>query len=221
MQLPQMLRVYEWEDGGMQRVKKWRAVIMVFGLLLLCGFMTVSAVTRLEEPVFTQVYYVQDNDRQEHVVYFYMIHNIENRWGEPFRFCFPENPTISCTLQPVRDYGQYSTVMEQERHKWKDGKRVFGRYCVELLELRFIVTEEDLQGGALHLTKGKVYFQGGYYQNLDLGDVRVAAEMPAVDDSAVERHVMSYISVGAFSERPYFSDFGQVWAYLQARAQAN
>ncbi len=64
------LRLWERTDGSMQRVKKWRAVARVLVLLLLCGFMTVSAVTRLEEPVFTQVYYAQNNDRQEHVVYF-------------------------------------------------------------------------------------------------------------------------------------------------------
>lgn len=200
----------------MQRVKKWRAVAMVLGLLLLCGFMTVSAVTRLEEPVFTQVYYTQNNDQQEHILYFYMIHNVENQWGEPFRFCFSEEPAILCQLQPVEDYGQYSTLMEQDGHKWRQGKRFFGRYCVELLELRFTVTEDDLQNGALQLTRGKVYFQGGYHQNLDLGDVRILAAGTAVDDSVIPQHSMAYISIGKFSERPYFSDFGQVWAYLQA-----
>ncbi len=210
------LRLWERTDGSMQRVKKWRAVARVLVLLLLCGFMTVSAVTRLEEPVFTQVYYAQNNDRQEHVVYFYIIHNVENQWGEPFRFCFPEEPAIPCKLQPVEEYGQYSTLMEQDGHKWQQGKRIFGRYCVELLELRFVVTEDDLQNGALHLTQGKVYFQGGYYQNLDLGDVLISAAGTVVDDSAVPRHSMAYISIGEFSERPYFSDFGQVWAYLQA-----
>ncbi len=89
------------------------------------------------------------------------------------------------------------------------GKRIFGRYCVELLELRFVVTEDDLQNGALHLTQGKVYFQGGYYQNLDLGDVLISAAGTVVDDSAVPRHSMAYISIGEFSERPYFFGF---WA---------
>ncbi len=30
---------------------------------------------------------------------------------------------------------------------------------------------------------------------------------------------MTYISTGDFSERPYFSDFGQVWEYVQKNGQ--
>lgn len=202
----------------MQRWRKGLSVGCIVGLLFICFFMTVSAMTRLDKPVFTQVYYEQNN-QSEHVLYFYMIHNIENKWGKPFRFCFPEQVTISSTLQPATEYDKYSVLMEQEKRKWHNGKRVFGRYRVELLELHFSIPDTILKNGSLHLTKGKVYFDRGYYLNLDLGDIIITAPNTAVEEyhGQGQQNAMTYISVGRFSERPYFSDFGQVWAYLRAK----
>lgn len=203
----------------MQHWRKGLSVGCIIGLLFICFLMTVSAMTRLDKPIFTQVYYEQNNDRAEHVLYFYMIHNVENQWGKPFRFCFLEKATISCTLQPTTDYDKYSVLMEQEKHKWRKGRRTFGRYDVELLELRFSISDTALQDGPLHLTEGKIYFDEGYYVNLDLGDIIIAPKDATIDEyhGKAQQQSMTYISVGDFSERPYFSDFGQVWAYLRSK----
>lgn len=182
----------------------------------MCVGLTAGVVTRLEQPVFTQVYYAQNNDRQDHVLYFYLIRNVEDRRGTPFYFCFPQDAALACRLQPVSDYGQYSSLMEQESRKWHSGRRIFGRYQVELLQLCFTIPEEALQQGALCLTEGKIYFSKGYYQNLQLGEVLIAPAGSTVG-RAVPQQSMAYISIGDFSERPCFSNFGQVWAYLQSQ----
>ena len=198
--------------------EKGKSVLNLVILLLLCVLLTVGVSTRLEEPVFTQVYYEQSNDRKGHTVYFYMIRNVEDNRGEPFRFCFPEDATIDCTLQPVRDYAAYSKLMMQDQNRWKQGSRMYGRYRVELLELRFFVPEEELRNGAVQLSEGKIYFREGYYQNIDFGTVIIYPDgepMPSYTGQTVQP--MTTISVGDFSERPYFATIEQVWRYLHNR----
>ena len=203
--------------GDAMQLKYTKSVLIICLLLLFCTALAVGAATRLPAPLFTPVYYEQNNDRGEHLIYFYLIRNREDGRGEPFRFCFPEDATIHCTLQPVRDCAAYSRQMMEEQGKWQRGKRYYGRYMVELLELRFTVPEQDVQQGPLELHQGKVYFHNGYYQNLHLGLVRVhpaGARVSASDGQELEP--MTNLSVGNVVERPYFADTLQVWRYVRA-----
>ena len=112
-------------DGRMKEKNRWISVGSIVMLLFLCVFLTVYAVTGLQKPIFTQVYYTQNNERNVHTIYFYMIDNREQSWGQPFHFCFPERPAVLCTLQPAKQYEQYSVLMEQEKHEWRGGAAVF------------------------------------------------------------------------------------------------
>ncbi len=211
----------EMRDGRMKEKNRWISVGSIVMLLFLCVFLTVYAVTGLQKPIFTQVYYTQNNERNVHTIYFYMIDNREQSWGQPFHFCFPERPAVLCTLQPAKQYEQYSVLMEQEKHKWQEGRRYFGRYCVTLLQLQFVIPEEELKNGALQLEQGKFYFTEDYYQDIDLGTVCIypADTIVSPYQQLPGPRTMTYISTGDFSERPYFSDFGQVWEYVQKNGQ--
>lgn len=96
-------------------------------------------------------------------------------------FCFPERPAVLCTLQPAKQYEQYSVLMEQ----------------------------------------GKFYFTEEYYQDIDLGTVCIypADTIVSPYQQLPGPRTMTYVSTGDFSERPYFSDWGQVWEYVQKNGQ--